>query len=114
MSGPHIRLLFGDVAVVVVVVEIMLVWFGLVCFPVVWFGLGFFKWLLSNVQSASHELICLDNVTSYHTEAEVVDEASRLAKSQYTDTRPTNPSSDPQRQAPDRVATTAPMFTSLA
>ena len=39
--------------------------------------------------------ICSDNFTCYHTEIEVADPTFYLTQSQYTDTGPTSPSSDP-------------------
>ena len=38
---------------------------------------------------------CLDNCTCYHTETEVADPTFYLTQSQYTDTGPTSPSTDP-------------------
>ena len=45
--------------------------------------------------SVSQGRICTDNFTCCHTEIEVADQTFYLAQSQYTDTRPTNPSADP-------------------
>ena len=39
--------------------------------------------------------ICTDNFTCCHTEVEVADQTFYLTQSQYTDTGPTSPSSDP-------------------
>ena len=39
--------------------------------------------------------ICSDNFTCCHTEIEVVDQTFHLTQSQYTDTGPTSPSTDP-------------------
>ena len=45
--------------------------------------------------SVSQEQICSENCTCYHTEIKVVDQTFHLTQSQYTDTRPTRPSTDP-------------------
>ena len=45
--------------------------------------------------SVSQGRICSDNLTCCHTEIEVADQTLHLAQSQYTDTGPTSPSSDP-------------------
>ena len=45
--------------------------------------------------SVSQGRICLDNVTCCHTEIEVADQTFHLTQSQYTDTGPTSPSTDP-------------------
>ena len=39
--------------------------------------------------------ICIDNFTCCHTEIEVADHTFHLTQSQYTDTGPTSPSTDP-------------------
>ena len=39
--------------------------------------------------------ICTDNFTFCHTEIEVADQTFYFTQSQYTDTRPTSPSTDP-------------------
>ena len=39
--------------------------------------------------------ICSDNFTCCHTETEVADQTFHLTQSQYTDTEPTSPSTDP-------------------
>ena len=39
--------------------------------------------------------ICTDNITCCHPEIEVADQTFYLTQSQYTDTGPTSPSSDP-------------------
>ena len=44
--------------------------------------------------SVSQGRICSDNFTCYHTEIEVADPTFHLSQSQYTDTRPTSPSTD--------------------
>ena len=49
--------------------------------------------------------ICSGNFTCCHTEIEVADQTFHLTQSQYTDTRPTSPSTTLYRQAPGRVAT---------
>ena len=45
--------------------------------------------------SASLERICSDNFMCCHTEIEVADKNFHLTQSQYTDTRPTSPSTEP-------------------
>ena len=45
--------------------------------------------------SVSQGRICTDNVTCCHTEIQVADHTFYLTQSQYTDTGPTSPSSDP-------------------
>ena len=45
--------------------------------------------------SVSQAQICSDNFTCCHTEMEVADQTFHLTQSQYTDTRPTSPSTDP-------------------
>ena len=45
--------------------------------------------------SVSQGRICLDNCTCCHTEIKVEDQISSLIQSQYTDTGPTSPSTDP-------------------
>ena len=45
--------------------------------------------------SVSQGLICSDNFTCCHTEIEVADQTFYLTQSQYTDTGPTSPSTDP-------------------
>ena len=45
--------------------------------------------------SESQGRICSDNFTCCHTEMEVADQTSHLTQSQYTDTGPTSPSTDP-------------------
>ena len=45
--------------------------------------------------SVSQGRICSDNFTWCHTEKEVADPTFHLTQSQYTDTRPTSPSTDP-------------------
>ena len=45
--------------------------------------------------SVSQGRICSDNFTCCHTEIEVVDQTFYLTQSQYTDTGPTSPSTDP-------------------
>ena len=47
--------------------------------------------------SESQGRICSDNCTWCHTEIEVVDQTFHLTQSQYTDTGPTSPSTDPIR-----------------
>ena len=45
--------------------------------------------------SVSQGRICSDNFTCCHTEIEVADQTFHLTQSQYADTRPTSPSTDP-------------------
>ena len=45
--------------------------------------------------SVSQGRICSDNFACCHTEAEVADQTFYLTQSQYTDTGPTSPSTDP-------------------
>ena len=45
--------------------------------------------------SVSQGRICSDNCTCCHTEIEVADQTFQLTQSEYTDTRPTSPSTDP-------------------
>ena len=45
--------------------------------------------------SVSQGRICSDKFTCCHTEIEAADQTFYLTQSQYTDTRPTNPSADP-------------------
>ena len=45
--------------------------------------------------SVSQGRICSDNFTCCHTEIEVADPTFHLTQSQYTDTGPTSPSTDP-------------------
>ena len=45
--------------------------------------------------SVSQGRICSDNFTCCHTEIEVADQTFHLTQSQYTDTGPTGPSTDP-------------------
>ena len=64
------------------------IWLGRVCLLV-----GCFT---SQQQArVSQERICLDNFTCCHTEIEVADQTFYLTQSQYTDTGPTSPTSDP-------------------
>ena len=46
--------------------------------------------------SVSQGRICLDNFTCCHTEIEVADQTFNLTQSQYTDTVPTSPNTDPR------------------
>ena len=57
--------------------------------------------------------ICSDNCACCHTEIEAASRTFHLTQSQHTDTGPTSPGPDIYRQAPDRVATGASIFTSL-
>ena len=45
--------------------------------------------------SVSQGRICSDKLTCYHTEIEDADQTFYFTRSQYTDTRPTSPSTDP-------------------
>ena len=45
--------------------------------------------------SVSQGRICSDNFTCCHTEIEVADQTFHLTQSQYTDTGPTSPNTDP-------------------
>ena len=45
--------------------------------------------------SVSQGRICSDNLTCCHTEIQVADQTFQLTQSQYTDTGPTSPSTDP-------------------
>ena len=58
---------------------------------------GLFVCCLTSQQhaSVSQGRICSDNFTCCHTEIEVADQTFHLTQSQYTDTRPTSPSTDP-------------------
>ena len=58
---------------------------------------GLFVGCLTSQQhaSVSQGWICSDNFTYCHTEIEVADQTFHLTQSQYTDTRPTSPSTDP-------------------
>ena len=72
---------------------------GLVGLFSVSFGKCFFCRLL-NVSatcypSVSQGRICSDNCTCCHTEIEVADQTFHLTQSQYTDTGPTSPRTDP-------------------
>ena len=59
--------------------------------------------------SVSHGRICSDDFTRCHTEIEVADQTFHLTQSQYIDTRPTSPSTDPITPG----ATGVPIFQSL-
>ena len=48
--------------------------------------------------SVSQGRICSDNFISCHIEIEVADQTFYLTQSQYTDTGPTSPSTDPITQ----------------
>ena len=75
-----------------------------------------FVWLLvgclTSQQHASvfQGRICEDNFTGCHTEIKVADHTFYLTLSQYTDTGPTSPCTDP---IATRVATGVPVFKSL-
>ena len=55
----------------------------------------FAGWLLNGHASVSQGRIYLDNFTCCHTEIEVADQIFHLIQSQYTDTGPTSPRTDP-------------------
>ena len=62
--------------------------------------LGFICLLVGCITSQQHASvsqgrICSDNFTCCHTEIEVADQTFHLTQSQYTDTGPTSPSTDP-------------------
>ena len=63
----------------------------------VFFGGVLFVSCLTSQQhaSVSQGRICSDNFTCCHTEMEVTDQTFHLTQSQYTDTGPTSPSTDP-------------------
>ena len=48
--------------------------------------------------SVSQGRICSDNCTCCHTEIQVADQTFHLTQSQYIDTEPTSPSTDPRTQ----------------
>ena len=59
-----------------------------------------FCWLVACLTSQQHASvsqgrICSDNFTCCHTEIEAADQTFHLTQSQYTDTGPTSPSTDP-------------------
>ena len=58
---------------------------------------GLFVVCLTSQQhaSVSPERICSDNFTRCYTEIQVADQTFHFTQSQYTDTRPTSPSTDP-------------------
>ena len=60
-------------------------------------AIGWFVACLTSQQHASMSQgrICSDNYTCCHTEIEVADQTFHLTQSQYTDTGPTSPSTDP-------------------
>ena len=60
----------------------------------------FVCWLVDCLTSQLHAIVsqgrtCSDNLTCCHTETELADPTFHLTQSQYTDTRPTSPSTDP-------------------
>ena len=66
----------------------------------VWFVCLFVGWLVGCLTSQQHASvsqgrICSDNFTCCHTEIEVADQTFYLTQSQYTDTGPTSPITDP-------------------
>ena len=64
--------------------------------------------------NASQGRICSDNCTCCHTEIEVTDQTFHLTQSQYTDTGPTSPSTDPITPGSwQGIATGVPIFKSL-
>ena len=56
----------------------------------------------------SRRRICSDNCTCCHNEIGVVDQACYLTEIQYTDTRPTSPSTDPVTPGARKAATRVP------
>ena len=60
-------------------------------------GICLFVGCLTSQQhaSVSQGRICTDNFTCCHTEIEAADQTFHLTQSQYTDTGPTSPSTDP-------------------
>ena len=102
------------------------IWFNLErskAFAVIWFNLerskARFVYLLVGCltsqqhASVSQGQICSDNLTCCHTKIKVADQTFHLTQSQYADTRPTGPSTDPIMRSPGRVATWVPVFKSL-
>ena len=63
--------------------------------------------------SGSQGRICTDNFTCCHTKIKVADQTFYPTQSQYTDTGPTSPSTDPITPGAGRVATGVPIFKSL-
>ena len=61
----------------------------------------------------SHVHVYSDNCTCCHTEIEVAAQTFYLCQSQYTDTGPTSPSTDPVMPGACRVATGVPILKSL-
>ena len=64
-------------------------------------GTWFVCWLVGCLTSQQHESvsqgrICSDKFTCCHTETEVADHTFHFTQSQYTDTGPTSPSTDPK------------------
>ena len=76
--------------------------------------LKFFCCLTSHQHaSVPQRRICSDNFTCCHTEIEVADQTFHLTQSQYTDTRPTSPSIDPNTPGAWQGSTGVPIFKSL-
>ena len=73
---------------------------------------GWFAGCLTSQQhaSVSQGQICEDNFSCCHTEIEVADQTFRLTQSQYTDTGPTSPSTDPTTPGARQVASGVPIF----
>ena len=63
--------------------------------------------------SVSQRLICTDNFMCCHTETEVADQPFYLTQSQYTNTGPTSPSTDPITPGAWQGSHWIPMFKSL-
>ena len=64
--------------------------------------------------SVSQGRICSDHFTCCRTESEVADQTLHLTRSQYTDTGPSNPSTDPRMPgAWQGIATGVPVFKSV-
>ena len=78
-----------------------------------WTFVGLLVGCLTSQQhaSVSQGRICSDKLTSCHTEIEVADQTFHLTQSQYTDTGPTGPSTDPIK--PGRVTTGVSIFKAL-
>ena len=72
----------------------------IMCKHVVSHVVRFVCWLVGCLTSQQHASvsqgrICSDNFTCCHTEIEVADQTFHLTQSQYTDTGPASPSTDP-------------------
>ena len=78
-------------------------------------GEGLFVGCLTSQQHAcvSQGRTCSDNLTCCHAEIEVVGQIFHLTQSQYTDTGPTSPSTDPITPGAWQVATGMLIYKSL-